>query len=145
VSGSTKAPPFPIKWIVKVAKLEQHASAGRESRYSGKLAMPYEIIILAATVILAVRHACSAYASNRSKCLVVGLAAVSLLAPYFWPSFLPLAALFPLVTMVLQFAVCFYVIFHQTVWGQEDELASLSRTLSRKDPSEKPGADARTE
>jgi hypothetical protein len=104
-------------------------------------AMPYGYILLAVTVVLAVRHVRSTYASSRSKCIVAGLAAASLLAPYFWPSFLPLAAVVPLGSMVLQLAVCFYIIFHQTVWRPDDDLAKMSRTPLQKDPSEVPGVD----
>ncbi len=93
--------------------------------------LPYGYVVLVATVILAIRHVRSAFASNRSKCLVGGLAAVSIVALFFGPSFLPLAALF------LQFAVCIYVIFHQVIWRPEDEHAKASRTLHQTSPSEK--------
>jgi hypothetical protein len=99
--------------------------------------MPYGFVLLVATVVLAVRHVRSTYASNRSKCLVGGLTAVSILAIYLWPSFLPLAALVPLISLFLQLAVCFYLIFHHAAWGPDDEFANVSRTLARPDVSEK--------
>ena len=83
--------------------------------------MPYDYALLAATVVLAVRHVRSTYASDRSKRLVGGLATVSLLAPYTWPSFLPLVALVLLVSSCLQFAVCFYLIFYQATWCPDDQ------------------------
>ena len=86
------------------------------------MAMPYGYVLLVATIALAVRHIRSTYASNHSKRLVGGLAAVSVLAPYLGPGFVALVALF------LQFAVCLYVIFHQAAWCPDDEHAQPSRT-----------------
>jgi hypothetical protein len=103
--------------------------------------MPYGYLLLIATVVLAVRHVRAAYASSRSQYLVGSVAAVSVLAPYLWPRFLPLAALVPLVSLCLQFAVCFYVIFYQVAWGSGDEGAKLSQTLSRTQETAGPRAE----
>jgi len=81
--------------------------------------MPYGILILVATAVLALRHVRSTYASIRSKCLVGGVAAFSVLAPYLWPRFFPLAGWVGLVSMFLQVAICFYVVFYQAVYDDE--------------------------
>ena len=81
--------------------------------------MPYGYLILIATAVLAFRHFRSTYASGRSKYLVGGLAAFSVLAPYLWPRFFPLAGWVDLVSMFLQGAICLYVIFCQTVYDDE--------------------------
>ena len=105
--------------------------------------MPYGYVVLIATAVLALRHARAAYASKRSKRLVGGLAVGSVLAPYLWPSFLSLGALVPLACSVAQFAVCFYVLFHQAAWSLEDEHRKPDRSLRPIHPSEKPsGEDA---
>jgi hypothetical protein len=103
--------------------------------------MPYGYVLLAATLVLTIRHVRSAHASNRSKGLVGGLAVVSVLAPYLWPSFFPFLAFVALVCLLLQFAVCFYVIFHQAVWCPDDEHTRASRTLPPTSPSEKASAE----
>jgi hypothetical protein len=76
--------------------------------------MPYGYVLLVATVILAVRHVRSTYASGRSKGLVGSLAAFAILAPYLWPGFLVVLA-----SPVLQLALGFYVVFHQAVWSPD--------------------------
>jgi hypothetical protein len=88
---------------------------GNHSRESN---MPYGYLILVTTAILAVRHVRSDYASKRSKCLVGGVAAITILAPYL-PNFLPLVGLLVLVSMYLQMALCGYVIFHQAIYDDE--------------------------
>ena len=98
------------------------------------MTIPYGFVLLAGTIVLAVRHVRANYASNLSKRLVGGLAAVSVLAPYIGPGFLALIALF------LQFAVCLYVIFHQAAWGPEDEHAKASRNV-RQDGDRPTGAE----
>src|SRR5262245_18422068 len=99
------------------------------------MGMPYGYVLLVATVVLAVRHVRSTHASRRSKRPLGGLAAVSVLAPYLWLNFLPLVALVPLVCVFLQFAVCFYVLFHQAAWCPEDEHARASGTIHRMNAS----------
>lgn len=81
--------------------------------------MPYGYLILVATAVLAVRHVRSTYASIRSKRLVGGLAAFSILAPYLWLRFLPLVGLVVFLCMWLPMAICVYVIFHQAVYDDE--------------------------
>jgi len=83
--------------------------------------MPYGLLILIATVVLVVRHVRATFASSRSKYLVGGLAAFTVLAPYLWPRFLPLAGWVALISMWLQLAICFYVIFHQVVHDDESD------------------------
>jgi len=101
--------------------------------------MPYGYVVLSATVLLAVRHVRSNDASRRSKYIVVTLAAASVLAPYLWPSSLPLAGLVTLGCMLLQFALCFYVLFHQVIWPPDEEQSMGPLPLERTFPSERPG------
>ncbi len=70
--------------------------------------------------------------TSRSKRLVGGLAAFSDLAPHLWPSFLPLVWLIAQVSMYFQWAICFYVILHQTVYDCES-----GRALHQTDSSGK--------
>jgi hypothetical protein len=81
----------------------------------------YLYVILILTIVLAIRHVRSTYASTRSKRLVGGLAAFSVLAPSLWPSFLPLFWLIYQIAVALRWVICFYVIFHQVVWSPEDK------------------------
>jgi hypothetical protein len=94
--------------------------------------MPYGYLILVATVVLAIRHVRSTYASSRSKCLVAGLAAFSVLAPYLWPTFLPLAGWVISVSMFLPWAICVYVIFHQAVYDHEERKSLLQADSPEK-------------
>jgi hypothetical protein len=77
--------------------------------------MFYHYAILFAVAVLVVRHIRSASASTRSKRIVGGLAAFSLLAPYLWPSFLPLAGQVGPATMWLPVALGVYVVFHEKI------------------------------
>jgi hypothetical protein len=85
--------------------------------------MPYGYVLLAATVVIAIRHVRSSYASNVSKALVAGFAAFSVSGPFAWPRFLPGDPFVPLFCLFLQFAVCFYVIIHRAAWRPDDERA----------------------
>jgi hypothetical protein len=96
-------------------------------------------LLVVVTVVLALRHVCCTYASDRSKCLVGGLVAASVLAPYLWPSFLPSVILFILASPFLQIAIGVYVIFHQTIWCPEEERPKASRMLQRANPSDNSG------
>jgi hypothetical protein len=87
------------------------------------MGIPYGYVLLVGTIVLAIRHIRSGYASNLSKRLVGGLAAVSVLALYMGPGFLALVAL------VLQLAVCLYVIFQQAARGPDEDHAKASRTV----------------
>jgi hypothetical protein len=99
---------------------------------TGEINMPYGYLILIATGVLAVRHIRSTCASSRSKYLVGGLAAFTVLAPYLWPRFLPLAGWVSMVSMYLQLAICFYIIFHQAVYDDESDRALRQPASSRK-------------
>jgi hypothetical protein len=99
--------------------------------------MLYGYVVLVVTAVLAVRHARAPYASRRSKRMVGGLAAASVLAPYLWPSFLPSGAWVPLASLSLQFGVCFYVLFHQAAWRPEAAHRKSCGTLHPIDPSER--------
>jgi hypothetical protein len=77
--------------------------------------MFYHYAILLAAGALVVRHLGSASASTRSKHIVGSLTAFSLLAPYLWPRFLPLAGLVALATTWLPLALGVYVVFHEKV------------------------------
>jgi hypothetical protein len=98
--------------------------------------MPYQYVVLIATVVLALRHVRSADASRRSKGLVGGLAAFAVLAPGLWPSFFPGTALVLLVCPLLQWATCFYVILHQTIWPAGGQSGSVARPLRRADSAD---------
>ncbi len=67
--------------------------------------IPYGVILLAATVVLAVRYAGIGRASLRSKWAVAWGAVASALSYPVWP----------LAALVLQFGICLYVIFYQLV------------------------------
>lgn len=97
----------------------------------------YSYVILLLTIVLTLRHVRSTYASARSKRLVGGLAAFSVLAPSLWPSFLHLFWLVDRVAVALRWGICFYVIFHQVVWSPEDEHIKASRTSQQINPSRK--------
>jgi hypothetical protein len=99
--------------------------------------MPYGYVLLVATVVLAVRHVRSTYASSRSKRLVGGLAAFSILAPYLWPGFLPLVGWVVLACPFLQLAIGFYIIFHQAVWCPDAEHAKVAQAPHQTNPSGK--------
>jgi hypothetical protein len=70
--------------------------------------MPYWIVVLGATIVLGYRHVRSPHASVRSKRIVGGLTAATIVAPWLWP----LAAL---AVLPIQFLICLYVIFHRVV------------------------------
>jgi hypothetical protein len=90
--------------------------------------MPYEYVLVVVTVVLVVRHLRSDYASGRSKRLVGVSAAVCLLAPRVWPAFLPSLAPVALASLVLQFLVCFYIVFYQAAWRPDAGRAKANRT-----------------
>jgi chromate transport protein ChrA len=79
--------------------------------------LPYSSIALIIVVVLTVRHARSPLASERSKLAVIVLAVASLLLPYVIPA--------PVILVVLlQFAICAYIILHQTILTPEDPQAN---------------------
>jgi hypothetical protein len=82
--------------------------------------MPYGIIFLVATVVLAVRYVRSSGPSDRSKHLVGSLAAFAVLAPYLWPRFLPLAGVVALMCLFLQFSLSLCLVLHQ-MWRESAE------------------------
>jgi hypothetical protein len=98
--------------------------------------MSYGLVLLGIAVLLAVRHLGSSTASRRSKRLVGGFVGAAILVPYVWPNFFPLTASVLLLSPLVQFTVCFYVIFHQAVWGAGGEHAGPSHTRHSKKPSE---------
>jgi hypothetical protein len=102
--------------------------------------MPYGFVLVIATAVLAVRHVRSTHASARSKRLVAGLAALSVLAPYVWPGSFPLAGVVGLACPVLQFAIGFYVVFHEAVWRPDagNEKTSECSQGKTSDPSNRP-------
>jgi hypothetical protein len=75
--------------------------------------IPYALIPLIAVVGLTIQHVRARHATVRSKCIVVGLAAVSVLFVWVWP--------IPTIVVVLfQLAICGYVILHQMVMSADD-------------------------
>jgi hypothetical protein len=70
--------------------------------------VPYWIVVLGATIVLGYRHVRSPHASVRSKWIVGGLTAATIVTPWLWP-------LSALVALPLQFLICLYVIFHRVV------------------------------
>lgn len=81
--------------------------------------MPYGVILLVVTVVLAVRHVRSIGPSLRSKRFVGGVAAFAVLAPYLWPLFLPLAGVIVILCLFLQLALSLYLVFHH-IWREAE-------------------------
>ena len=75
--------------------------------------LPYSLIPLIAVVVLTIQHVRSRHASVRSKCVVVGLAAGSVLIARVWPVSV-------IVVVLFQLALCGYVILHQMVMSVDD-------------------------
>ena len=79
--------------------------------------LPYSSIPLVIVVVLTVRHARSPLASERSKLAVIVLAVVSFLLTYVITAPVILGVL-------LQIAICAYIILHQTILTPEDQPAN---------------------
>jgi hypothetical protein len=81
--------------------------------------MPYGTVILGACIVLAVRHVLSRYSSRSSKYVVGVVTAVTLLAAYAWPPFLPFRNTILSASLWLWLAICLYAILHQIVFSPE--------------------------
>lgn len=98
--------------------------------------MPYGYVLLVATVVLALRHVRSTCASSRSKGVVGGLAAFTVLGPYLWPGFVPGGWLVSLACFALQLPLGFYVVFHQAVWSPDG--SSRAGPPESEEPGQRP-------
>ena len=83
--------------------------------------MNYGCALLIVTVVLVDRHLCSDRVPPRSKRLVGRLAAFAVLAPFLWPTFLPLRGFVNLAALVLQLAIGVYVAFYPLVRSSKPE------------------------
>lgn len=70
--------------------------------------MPYRLIILAAAIVMATRHALDVDTSRRSKQIVIGALIGSLVIPFVLVGWNWLS-------IVLQLGVCVYLIFYNVV------------------------------
>jgi len=97
--------------------------------------MPYGAVATAFLVVFVIRHVRSTYASNRSKCLVGGLAAFTILAPYLWPRSFPLVGSYVgMLSFPLQVVIAVYLTFHEAIWRPDDNHAEASRTCQQTIP-----------
>ena len=96
--------------------------------------MPYGYLIMAAVVVLALRHIRSAYATPRSKTLVGGLATFSILAPFLLPRLLPNLAILLVVCEFLPMVIAIYIAFYDAVNAPFDELGKAPRPSDESNP-----------
>ena len=88
--------------------------------------MPYAILPLVAVVVLTIRYVRSTDASPKTKWIVGCLTATSFLALYFFPHVL---------VLLLQVAICVYIILFETVLGSSAERTPESPPGSHRQPN----------